>query len=159
MKKLIPILLILLIITGCTKKEENKPISTTSKKGNTTTTKAKPIYKYYEHLSKQGDEQYVEKLYLLNDGTFWFIDGFANNPEYIYGTYEDNILTSKKAYSTARECYYEDDYKYTMREVEGEIFLGKEVSKGTKIEIELYPKENDEPITNIIKDLEEPCSE
>ena len=153
MKKILIAVLIVLLLTGCgDKKEEGQK---TNKKNNTTTTteKPKPNYKLYESTELQYDDsdsykekEYVNRLYLLDDGKFWYVHGFTDSLEYSEGTYKDETLSEEKVHSTIHECFYPNEYHYEIEYNDTGLKLTQVFNTTTKVEMELKLKETDEAL-------------
>ncbi len=161
MKKILISILIVLLLTGCgDKKKEETNTKTTTKKGETTTTTVKnPIPYVYEYSEVQKDtsdgnieKEYVVKLYLLEDHTYWMVSGYPDNLETEYGTYNDDHLFSDKVYTPNEDCYFDEPYyTYDIAYTDTGIKLTKIYSSLSKTETILTKKEN----TTKLKDIQE----
>lgn len=145
---------------------EEEPTTTATKsisKTSKTTTKAG--YIYYEASEMQYDDtdgfeykEYIDRLYLLDDGTFWYVYGFIDHPEYAYGTYDNKELKTEKIHNSTLDCYYDKGFNYLLEYTESGVIVTLDLGETeNKISVELTKKENEEPIKNVKKEFYDIC--
>ena len=118
MKKILLVLVMLLLVTGCKDKNNNTNIEP----NNNTEVKETVRYYYFENVtqtdpedpSKTGIDK--QQLYLLNDGTYWYVSGIDCR-EAAYGTYtedDNNVTLNEQRTYGCRGCYYEMEFSMTF---------------------------------------------
>ena len=146
--------------------KEEQPTTTTIKtSAKTSKTTNKAGYLYYEASEVQFDDsdgfkekEYIDRLYLLDDGTFWYVYGFTDHPEYAYGTYDDKELKTEKIHNSTLDCYYDKGFNYILEYTKTGVIVTLDLGETeNKISVELTKKDNDEPIKNIKKEFYDIC--
>ena len=114
MKKVLLVWVAILLLTGC-KDKENKSNNNTNTTDNTKVEEKETVRLYqFNNVTTMADNPTkevtdVQQLYLLDDGTYWFISG-VDCREAGYGTYTEddkNVTINELKTYACRDCYYE----------------------------------------------------